>query len=138
MSDCFDNATVVGCFNDGVNPPQSVVVHYTYDNLGAPAVRITNAAGAVVAGATAANTTPGACPVASPDVEFEQLCDLQADGTTIEFLRRSVTSFNAAGVPTSVVTDLELDKVTVYAPSGTVVACGDCTPLAARGLQAAW
>jgi hypothetical protein len=138
MSECLNNSTVVGCFNDGTNPPQSVVIHYTYDNLGAPAVRITDSSGAVVAGATVANTTPGACPVASPDVEFAQLCDLQGDGTVIEFIRRTVTTFDAAGVPTTVTADLELDHNTAYAPTGTVVACGDCPPLAARGLQAAW
>lgn len=138
MNNCLNNSAVVGCFDNGIDPPQSVIIHTTYDNLGAPAVRITDAAGVPVAGATAANTTPGACPVASPDVEFEQLCDLQGDGTTVEFFRRSVTSFDAAGVPTTVVANLALDKVTVYAPTGTVVACGDCPPLAARGLQAGW
>jgi hypothetical protein len=138
MSECLNNSTVVGCFDDGASPPKSVVIHYTYDNLGAPAVRITDASGAVVAGATVLNTTPGACPVASPDVEFAQLCDLQGDGTVTEFIRRTVTTFDAAGVPTTVTADLELDHNTAYSPTGTVVACGDCPPLAARGLQAAW
>lgn len=138
MSECRNNTSLPGCFNDGVNPPQSVVVHYTFDNLGAPAVYITNTEGAPVAGATAANTSPGACPVASPDIEFAQLCDLQGDGTTIEFIRQTVTTFDAAAVPTKVVVNLALDLVTAYAPTGTVVACGDCPPLPARGLQTAW
>ena len=138
MSECLNNTSVVGCFNDGVAAPQSVVIHYTFDNLGAPAVRITDSAGVVVAGATVANTSAGACAVASPDVEFAQLCDLQADGTVVEFIRRSITSFSALGVPTTATANLALDHTTAYVPTGTVVACGDCPPLAARGLQTTW
>lgn len=138
MSECVNNTSVVGCFTDGANPPQSVVIHYTFDNLGAPATRITNTAGVVIPAATLANTTPGACAVASPDVEFVQLCDVQANGDVIEFVRRTITSFSAAGVPTTAVADLQVDLATAYAPVGTVKACGDCPPLPARGLLAAW
>lgn len=54
---CLNNAAVSGCYNG-----TPVVLHYTYDNSGQPQVRITDIAGAVVAGANAANTRVGDCP----------------------------------------------------------------------------
>lgn len=138
MSECLNNTSVVGCFNNGlVNIP--VVIHYTFDNLGAPQVRVTDGiTGDVVAAATSANTTPGACPIASPDVEFLELCDVQANGTVVEFIRRNVTVFDQAANPVSTVTDLQADLLTPYVVTGTVKACGDCPPLAARGLLTTW
>jgi hypothetical protein len=137
MSDCRDVGVVLGCYNDGT-APVTVAIHYTHDHQGAPAVRITDLAGAVVAGATLANTALGACHVAPADVEWEMLCDVQADGSAIEFFRRSITTFSAAGVPTVAVSNWALDKVTAYVPVGTVDACPSCAQLPARGIQAAW
>ena len=114
------------------------MIHYTFDNAGAPAVRTTDTAGVVIAGATAVNTVPGACAAAASDVEWEQLCDVAANGSSTPFFRRSITSFDAAGLPTTVAADFALDKTTAYVPAGTVGACPSCAQLAARGLQAAW
>lgn len=138
MSQCKNNEAVLGCYNDGTNPPQTVTVHYTYDGAGQPAVHITDLAGAVVAGATAANTSLGSCSVPSPDVEWETLCDVQADGSSVQFVRRSITSFSGLGVPTTVVADFTPDQVTPYTVTGTVGTCPTCPELAARGLQTAW
>lgn len=138
MSECLNNTSVVACFNDGVNPPSSVVIHYTFDNLGAPQARITDVDGTVIPTATLANTSPGACAVSPPDVEFVQLCDVQANGDVIEFVRRTITSFGTVAAPISTVTDLQTDLLTPYVITGTVKACGDCPPLAARGLQTTW
>lgn len=137
MSNCRNNTSVPGCF-DNAGVKTNVVIHYTFDDAGQPAVRITDTAGVIVAAATAANTVPGACAAAASDVEWEQLCDVAANGSSTPFFRRSITSFDAAGVPTTVTADYQLDKVTVYAPAGTVGACPTCAQLAARGLQAAW
>jgi hypothetical protein len=63
MTACYNNSAVVGCHTDAGGALIPVVIHYTYDNAGAPALRITNAAGVVVVGATAANTVAGACAV---------------------------------------------------------------------------
>lgn len=137
MSKCLNNTTVLGCYTGGAGPV-SVVIHYAYDNQGAPAVRITDLAGAPIAGATLANTSAGACAVPSPDVEWVELCDTAANGVVTGFTRRSITSFDAAGVPTTTVANFQLDRVTVYAPTGTVGLCEACAPLASRGIQAAW
>jgi hypothetical protein len=58
---CLNNTSVVGCYKDGAGVLHPVVIHYTLDNQGAPKVVITDVAGVVVAGATVANTTAGAC-----------------------------------------------------------------------------
>jgi hypothetical protein len=139
MSDCRDSGVVLGCFAaGGAALPVTVAIHYEYDYAGAPAVRITDLAGAPVAGATLANTTLGACAIIPPDVEWEMLCDVQPDGSSVEFFRRSITSFDAAGTPTVVVTNWALDKVTAYVPVGVVDACPSCADIAVRGLVAAW
>jgi len=138
MSDCYNNAAVAGCYTDGVNAPVSVVIHYTYDNQGAPAVHITDLAGVPVAGATATNTSVGACALTPPDVEWEILCDVAADGSSVPFARRKITSFDGLGVPTVAVADFETDYETPYTVVGTVGICPTCEELAARGLQTAW
>jgi hypothetical protein len=144
MTDCFNNTAVLGCYDDLNGNIDSVVIHYTYDGSGAPAVRITDLAGTVIAGADLTNTTVGACVLTalpSPDVETLILCDQAADGSTTSFIRRTVTSFNTFGaVTTSAVADFALDGTTVYAVVGTVVNCPACNPLdvAQRGLQTAW
>lgn len=78
----------------------------------------------------------GACPVATPDVEWEKLCDVQADGSVIEFIRRSITSFDASGavIDPVQVNDFETDKVTTYAVVGTVGDCSTCADEAPLGL----
>lgn len=138
MSQCLNNTAVIGCYKDGTNPPQSVVIHYAYDNEGQPAVHITDLAGVVVADATVANTSLGACIVPSPDVEWETLCDVQVDGSSVQFIRRSITSFDGLGNPTTVVADFAPDQITPYTVTGTVGACPACPELSARGLQTAW
>lgn len=77
----------------------------------------------------------GACPVAQPDVEWIELCEKLADGTNKPFIRRSVTTFDALNVPSTVGADFELDKVTPYTvvDSAQVGECG-CEPLANTGL----
>jgi hypothetical protein len=64
MSVCYDNTAFAGCHTDAGGNRVPVVIHYRYDTNGAPAVRITDLAGAVVPAATLLNTTPGACPAA--------------------------------------------------------------------------
>lgn len=138
MSNCYNDAAVPGCFNDGTNPPVSVVIHYQYDGAGEPAVRITDTVGAPVAGADATNTTPGACMMPPADVEFELLCDVQADNSSTPFARRKITTIDGLGVPTVAVADFEMDYATAYTVTGTVGACPTCPELPARGLQADW
>lgn len=137
MTACLNNTAVAGCYNSP-GGPVSVTIHYTYDNAGAPGMHITDITGAVIAGATAANTSVGACAVASPDVEWLSLCDVNA-GVSTKFERRSITSFAPDGTPTTVTTDFEQDRVTAYVATGTVGECAcDPLPAAQRGIQAAW
>lgn len=77
----------------------------------------------------------GACPVAQPDVEFEQLCEKLADGSNKSFIRRSVTTFNALNQATTTVSNFELDKVTPYVvvSEANVGQCS-CEPLVNTGL----
>jgi hypothetical protein len=92
--------------------------------------------GSVVAGFSATNICQ---PPANADVEFETLCDVSAAGVATEFVRRTVTTFDNSGTPTTIMTNLTLDYVTAYTPNGTVGACGqDCDTITPVGLVATW
>lgn len=140
MSDCFDSYGVAGCHTAADGSLVPVVLHYVNDNVGAPAVVITDVAGAVVALADESNTVAGACPLPLPDVEWQQLCDVQADGSVVPFMCQVITTFAADGTPTNASANFELDKETPYTVTGTVAECPQCEPLAdgERGIQPAW
>ncbi len=126
----------VACFTNAAGVPASVFANTVYDANGSfVALYYTDAAGAVV-DTSVGTVTAGQCPVAQPDVEWEKLCDVQADGTVVEFLRRSVTSFTAAGdvIDPVQVDDFETDKVTAYTVTGTVGDCDTCPVQAPLGL----
>lgn len=139
---CTQLATAEVCFNDGsVNT--TLIAHYEYgtNDEGKTilvATRFTDAAGEPVD--TAAGTvSAGACALTPPDVEYSKLCDVQADGTIVEFFRRTITNFDSTNTPTTVVTDFELDKLTEYTVAGTVTVCNeDCDPKAPEGVLATW
>lgn len=63
--------------------------------------------------------TAASVSTAGPIVEITQLCDVQADGTTVGFLR-AITYNPGGGVTT---TDTGLDGVTPYVVAGTVAVC---------------
>ena len=63
---CFTNTVLPGCYNDGVNPPVSVGIHYINDNQGNPAMVVADVNGDPISGADASNTTIGACPTCAP------------------------------------------------------------------------
>jgi len=140
---CKELTTALGCYDDGTGALQTVIAHYEYGTNAAGntilvATRYTDIAGTPIdtSGGTVA---AGACPVASPDVEWKTLCDVQADGSVVEFCRRSITSFAADGTPTTVTADFEVDQVTAYTPTGTVGACNeDCDAATAQGLLTTW
>lgn len=139
---CKELATALVCYNDGTGN-QTLVAHYEYgkDAAGATilvATRYTGADGAVV-DTSGGTVVAGACAVASPDVEWKTLCDVQADGTSVEFCRRSITSFDANGNATTVTSDFEIDQVTPYVPTGTVEDCNqECPPETAQGVLTTW
>lgn len=78
----------------------------------------------------------GTCPVSPPDVEWEPLCDLLADGSVVPFIRRSITTFDASGavIDPVQVSDFALDKITPYVVAGTVGTCPTCPDEAPIGL----
>lgn len=139
---CTQMSTAEVCFNNGTSN-QTLIAHYEYgtDADGFTilvATRYTDASGTPV-DTSAGTVTAGACALTPPDVEWEKLCDVQADGTIVEFFRRSITSFDSTGTPTVTVTDWQLDKLTVYTATGTVGACNeDCDPATALGTLTSW
>jgi len=142
--ECKQLATAEVCYNNGFGVPITLIAHYEYrDNALGNAVihatRYTTPDGAPV-DTTNGTVSAGACAVIPPDVEWETLCDVNATtGAVTEFFRRSITSFDGLGVPTVVVTDWELDKVTAYVPAGTVTKCNeDCDPVAPVGVVTTW
>lgn len=136
MSSCRTVDKEIACFTDGAGVPASVFANTVYDANGAIiAMYYTDAAGAVV-DTSVGTVTAGACPVAQPDVEWEPLCDVQADGTVVQFIRRSITSFGADGavIDPVQVDDFETDKVTAYTATGTVGDCSTCPDATPLGL----
>ena len=144
MSTCFLLEALPGCLTNAAGVKTSISIHYEYraSATGAAvlhATRYTDAAGVPITLAVGDVVSVGACPVAAPDVEWERLCDVSAAGVVTEFFRRSITSFDAAGVPSVAVADFALDKVTAYAPAGTVTQCNlDCDVVAPVGVVATW
>lgn len=144
MSFCRDFETVEVCATAADGTRTTHVAHYEYGTDAAgntilAATRYTDADGTPV-DLSAAKVTAGACPIMQPHVDFERLCDVQADGTFVEFLCRTITSFDAAGAPVdpAQVDYFELDKVTTYVPTGTVGPCPDCPPAVAQGVLTTW
>lgn len=144
MALCKDFEVVPVCSTDPAGVRTTYFAHFEYgvDASGESilvATRYADAEGVVV-DLSANVVSAGACPVYQPDVEFERLCDVQADGTFIEFLCRTITSFDTSGavIDPAQVDYFELDKVTPYVPTGTVGPCPDCPPAVAQGVLTAW
>lgn len=144
MGLCKDFAIGEVCSTAADGTRKTYLAHYEYGsdidgNSIISAVRYTDADGVAV-DLSDSLVTASACPVFSPDVEFEKFCDVQTDGTAVEFICRTITSFDASGevVDPSIVTYLDLDKVTPYSPTGTVGPCSDCLPAAAQGVLTTW
>lgn len=139
---CSTFTTAEVCFNDGT-ANQTLIAHYEYaTDVDGVAIlhktRYTTADGTVV-DTTAGTVTAGACALTPPDVEYSKLCDVQTDGSVVEFFRRTITTFDSVGDATVTVTDFELDKVTEYTVTGDVTACNeDCEPAVAQGVVTSW
>lgn len=131
MSKCVNPSPLLVCFTDGTTGAKTTLVaHVLYENGVSIGQAFTTVGDTeTIFDVSGGTVTAGACPIASPDVEWEKLCDLQADGSIVEFFRRSITSFDANGaviVPVAVA-DFALDKVTAYVVTGTVITCNeDC------------
>ena len=140
--DCSQFTTAEVCYNDGtVN--ETLIAHYEYGKDAAGAsilhkVRYTRPDGTVV-DTSAGTVTAGACALTPPDVEQQILCDVQADGSVIEFVRRTITTFDSVGNATTTVPDWKTDYVTPYTPTGTVGACQqDCDAVTPQGVVTSW
>lgn len=133
MSACRSTTSVLACYDDGAT--KTTIQHVTVFNaLGvAIAAYYADDAGTIID--TGAGTVVlGACAITPPDVESVVLCDMQPDGSSIEFVRRTITAFDASGAVTSVtVTDWAMDQTTAYVVTGFATTCSDCpvdaTPL---------
>lgn len=136
MANCRDEALAIACYTDALGVPTNVFANHVYDSNGKLiALYYTDSAGATVD--TAAGTvSAGACPVSQPDVEWLQLCDILADGTSVPFVCRTITSFNPDGtvVEPSQVDTFETDKVTPYVVAGTIGDCDTCADEVVLGL----
>ena len=146
MSNCAKFSKGEVCFDDGTTL-QTLFAHTEYginidgDSI-VVATRYTDAADVPV-DTSGGVVTVGACLVAAtfaPDVETKVLCDVQTDGTSIEFCRTTVTTFDEGGaVDTRIVSDFELDGSTTYTVAGDVGVCSEgCEPSIAEGVLTTW
>lgn len=144
MSCCKHFTEVLACFTaaDGTKQTVTKVTEFGKDSADGKikplAVRFMGE-GETSIDTSNGTVTLGACPVAPPDIEFEKMCDVQTDGTVIEYYHKIVTTFDENNQATSVVTDVEIDKNTVYTPTGTVGTCNqDCDAEAKQGVVNDW
>lgn len=68
---CHEMTSVVGCHTTALDVQVPVVVHFRHDGAGAPAAYITDVSGAVVPGASLANTRPGPCSPPAGTIKVE-------------------------------------------------------------------
>jgi len=140
---CTELATAQVCYTAPDGTQQTLIAHYEYgkneNNVTILASTIYTDAEGVPVDTSAGSIKAGAAPVPVPDVEWEDRCDTLADGTTVDFICRVITTFNADGTVASTQTDnFELDKETEYAPQGTVKRAGTCPPAVAQGVLTTW
>lgn len=142
MSKCLSKSIMPACFTAADGTRTTLVFHeicgkdgtpvaWGYTSIDDPETFVDTTGGTI---------TAGACPIPSPDVEWEKLCDVQADGTSVSFYCQVITSFDGSGLPItpSAVANYELDKVTPYVITGTVTDCGDCPEIESIGLLTSW
>lgn len=137
MSSCSKVEKALACFTDAAGVPTSIFAHTVYDADGAAiALYYTNPVDNAVIDTSVGTVTAGACPVAQPDVEWNKLCDVAADGTVTQFMCRTITRFNPDGtvIDPVQVDNFETDKVTAYTVAGTVGDCATCPDQAPIGL----
>lgn len=139
MSDCTDTETRLVCYTDTATGERTTIFQVVTLNANGGPVNwyYTDAADPTTAfDVTAGTVSAGSCPVAAPDVERELLCDIQANGTVVQFVRRTVQSFDAGGAPIDppLVNDFATDSITPYTVTGTVGQCDNCPDPVITGL----
>jgi len=142
MSKCVTTSPVVVCFTAADGTKQTLLEHVIYNNNGqAIGQAFTTASDTeTLIDVSTGTILAGACPVFSPDVEWDDLCDVQTDGTFVPFVRRSITTFDVNGTPVDPVTinDFELDQVTAYTVTGTVEDECPCLQVGSLGTVTDW
>lgn len=143
MSKCINTAPVVVCYTDAGGLKTSLLEHVVYEAGIAIGQVFTTADDTETPFDVSTGTVvAGACPVFTPDVEWEQRCDdTLNDGTVVvPFMCQVVTSFDPSGVPIapSVVTNYGLDKTTPYTVLGTVLDECPCVPKGSLGTITDW
>lgn len=143
MSKCINTAPVIVCYTDAGGIKTTLLEHVIYENGVAIGQVFTSASDTETPIDTSTGTiSAGACPVFTPDVEWEQRCDdtLNDGSVVVPFMCQVVTSFDANGVVVapSVTTNYALDKVTPYTVLGTVLDECPCVPKGSLGTITDW
>jgi hypothetical protein len=142
MSKCVTTAPVVVCFTAADGTRTSLLEHVIYGKDGAAIGQaFTTAADTeTLVDVSAGTITAGACPIFTPDIEWDDYCDVQVDGTFTAFVRRTITSFDANGavIDPVQVNDFETDQVTPYVVTGTVEDECPCLVNASLGTITSW
>lgn len=149
MTICRDVSSKIICRTTSAGVAESLIAHYEYQTSTTGKITLhsthyTKADGVTnVAVAATDVLTVGACVVAAvpaKDVELLQLCDTNtATGVVTPFVRRTITSFDSAGTPTTTSGDLTANFSGAYTITGTVGACAtECKVLAPVGVVSTW
>jgi hypothetical protein len=95
----------------------------------------------IMALAQAIGLAVAANDVNPPEVEWEELCDVQANGTIVPFWSRTITTFAINGSITSTIIDnFKPNRVTPYTTTGAIKFCDDNSecPAIALGVVQSW
>jgi hypothetical protein len=95
----------------------------------------------ILALAQAIGLAVAANDVNPPEVEWEELCDVQTNGTIVPFWSRTVTTFAITGAITGTTVDnFKVDRITPYTTTGAIKFCddsGEC-PAIVLGVVQSW
>jgi hypothetical protein len=144
MAKCIETRPIVACYTPSGGVPRTIYAHVVYEDgipIGTAYTEATDIETPInVDFGLGDVVSAGACPVASPDVEWVKMCDKQLDGTVVKFVCRTVTYFDTTGeISSTVVDNFELDKTTPYAPTGEVGDCkSDCEKIGTVGSITDW
>lgn len=123
MSNCFKQTAVVGCYTNTSGETSNVVIHYTYDDAGAPAVRITDLLGTLISAADLTNTIVGACGANELECNITREQISLADGVPVTIhADDNVVGWN---VNFDATTTLTIDGVLIEGSDSTL-AKGEC------------
>ena len=142
MSKCVTTVPVTVCFTAADGSRQNLLEHVVYNENGAAIGQTYTTADdtTTIFDVSGGTVFAGQCPTYQPQVQQDDWCDVQADGSIVEFVRRSIINFDENGqvIDPVQVDDFATDLITPYTVTGTPTDECPCGPTAPLGTITDW